>query len=107
MSHDYNDYLKTQQKKQQTHIDEQDEILEDISHEIQKLKQVAVIIGDEVDEHNLLLDDANNEINLTNITLKTTNNKLDRITNMVKDKYTWFIIILIIILILMIIIYFS
>jgi len=107
MSHDYNDYFKSQQKIQQEHIDEQDEILEDISHEIHKLKQVTVIIGDEVDEQNLLLDDTNNEINSTNINLKNTNNKLDRITNMVKDKYTCFIIILIIILILMIIIYFS
>jgi hypothetical protein len=45
--YEYNNFLQKQQK-QQKQIDEQDEVLEDISHELTKIKHIAIIIGDEV-----------------------------------------------------------
>lgn len=42
--YEYNNFLQKQQKQ----IDEQDEVLEDISHELTKIKHIAIIIGDEV-----------------------------------------------------------
>ena len=101
--YEYNNFLQKQQKQ----FDEQDEVVEDISHELTKIKHIAIIIGNEVGEQNVLLDDTNNDINNTNNRLNQTNNKLDKLMNIIKDKHCWYITILIIIIVIMIIIYFA
>lgn len=100
-------FITEQQRIQQEEIEKQDEMLDDISYEITKLKDISIIIGTEVDEHNALLDEANTRVAETNLRLDNTNKKIDRIIKLSKDKYCWLISILLIILVVLIVIYFS
>jgi len=100
------DFVNTQMKKQTTELQKQDEMLDVLSNEIGKIKDIAIIINQETEEQNTLLGDMNENVENTNTRLTHTNKKLDRILSIAKDKYTCFIALLIIILIIMIIIYF-
>lgn len=102
-----NNFITEQQRIQQEEIEKQDEMLDDISNEITKLKDISIIIATEVDEHNALLDETNTHVAETNLRLDNTNKKIDRIIKLSKDKYCWIISILLIILVVLIIIYFS
>lgn len=101
-----NNFIENQQHIQQEEINKQDIMLDDITHEITKLKDIAIIIGTEVDEHNALLDETNTEVGETNLRLNNTNKKLDKVMELAKNKQCWIITILLLILIIMIIVYF-
>ena len=103
----HNDIIYEQIKHQNKTLGEQDLILEDISLEVNNLEHISIHIGNELDEHNQLLDNMNNDIDNTNIRLNNANKKIDIITRISENKYTLTIVFLIIILIIMIVIYFS
>lgn len=94
-------------EKQELIMKEQDEMLDDISHELKTIKHIAISIGDEMDEHNVLLDNLKDNIDNTNLRVNAANKKIDLISKISENKYTCIIIFLIIILIIMIIIYFT
>jgi syntaxin 8 len=99
-------YNKIQQE-QENKINEQDEMLDVLNDEVRKIKFIAISIGDEMDEQNVLLDDMNDNVDNTNHRLNNTNKKIDKIMEIAKNKYTCFIIVLIIILVILIMIYFT
>ena len=99
-------YNKIQQE-QENIINEQDEMLDVLNDRVKEIKFIAINIGDEFDEQNVLLDDMNNNMDNTNHILNNTNKRIDKIISLAKNKYTCFIIILIIILVIIIMIYFT
>jgi chromosome segregation ATPase len=94
-------------ERQELIMKEQDEALDDISDELKTIKYIAIKIGDEMDEHNVLLDDLKDNIDNTNSRVNAANKKIDLISRISENKYSVIIAILIIILIIMIVIYFS
>lgn len=94
-------------EKQELIMKEQDDVLDDISDELKTIKHIAISIGDEMDEHNVLLDDLKDNIDNTNSRVNAANKKIDLISKISENKYSCIIICLIIILIIMSIIYFS
>lgn len=106
-NNNYNKIYNDMTEKQKLQIEKQDEILEEISLQLQVNKNIALLIGNETDEHNNLLSDFNNELTSTNTRLNNSNKKIDQISYLSNNKYTITIILLIIIVIIMIIVYFT
>ena len=94
-------------ERQELIMKEQDEALDDISDELKTIKYIAIKIGDEMDEHNVLLDDLKDNIDNTNSRVNAANKKIDLISRISENKYSVIILILIIILIILIVIYFT
>lgn len=102
----YNKIYNDKMQKQTLELAKQDELLEEISIELQTTKNIALLMGTETDEQNNLLSDFNNDLTITNTRLNNSNKKIDILMTISRNKYTLAIVILIIIVIIMIIVYF-
>ena len=100
--HNYNNIYTQQQI-----IDKQDLMLDNLNDEMKNLKEIALHIGNEVDEQDVLLSDLSENTENANIRVNNSNKKIDKLMILSENKYTITIIVLIIILIIMIIIYFT
>lgn len=58
--------MQTQQKE----IAKQDEMIDVLDNEITKIKYIALAINQETSEHNILLDNMNDDIDNQNLRLK-------------------------------------
>lgn len=105
--YDYNKIYNDNMETQQLIIEKQDIILDSLHDEMTNLKEIALNIGNEVDDQDRLLNDLSENTTNANIRVNNSNKKIDKIMILSKNKYTITIITLIIIIIILIIVYFS
>jgi len=103
----YNNIYNDNMLKQEEIIEKQDEMLDSLHNQVRNLKNIAIHIGDEVDEQDVLLNDLSENTENANIRVNNSNKKIDKLMILSKNKYTITITILIIIIIIMTIIYFT
>ena len=99
-------FIDGQQQSQQMVMREQDTQLQEVGQTIGVLKNMGVMIGDELDEHNDMLEEMDDEMTNTSDRLSGALKKLDRTLAITRDgKQSCCICLLLITLIILIIVY--
>ncbi|EGD72394.1 hypothetical protein PTSG_00414 [Salpingoeca rosetta] len=101
-------FIDDQQQSQQMVMREQDTQLQEVGQTIGVLKNMGIMIGDELDEQNDMLEEMDEEMTSTSDRLRGTLKKLDRTLAITRDgKQSCCICLLLLTLIVLIIVYVS
>ena len=100
---DYTNAFEMTQQEHKQEIKQQDEIVEDMLTTIKRLNVHAGNINIHIQEDNEILEDINNEIQLSSTRMEKATLKLDKLINTKSKKCT---IIIVLLIILMVLIYF-
>lgn len=101
-------FIEKTMGEQQQIMREQDEQLNVVGHSIGRLKEIGALIGDEVEDQNVLLDDFYSDMGQTEKRMSMVQKKVDKILDKVDGKKQNIIIgVLIIIMIVVVVIFFS
>ena len=74
--------------KQQEIIEKQDLMLDNLNDEMKNLKEIALHIGNEVDEQDVLLNDLSENTENANIRVNNSNKKIDKLMILSQNKCT-------------------
>ena len=74
--------------KQQEIIEKQDLMLDNLNDEMKNLKEIALHIGNEVDEQDVLLNDLSENTENANIRVNNSNKKIDKLMILSENKCT-------------------
>jgi len=78
---------------QQKQMDEQDGLLDVFSQTLDRTKEIALDIGDEVDEQNKLLDDMDKDVTQVNQRLRSATKRIKDVTKKSGSCFLWLIIV--------------
>ena len=101
----FNKHLQTQERI----IIEQDRGLELLGNTVSRLKHTAVVIGTEIDDHNKIINDFNDDVDSTTYLLDSATNKVKRLLEDTSDccKYKTIAVLTVIFIILLVVIIYT
>ncbi|KAM6218423.1 syntaxin-10 isoform 3-T3 [Rhynchocyon petersi] len=82
-------YLEEQQATQQLIMDQQDQQLEMVSGSIRVLKHMSSRVGEELDEHGIMLDAFSHEMDHTQSRMDGVLRKMAKVSHMTSDRRQW------------------
>ncbi|KAI6647199.1 syntaxin-6-like isoform X2 [Oopsacas minuta] len=96
-------YIDSNKQRQEQMIKSQDHQLEAISRGVGVLKDVSYAIGDELDDHNEMLDDLHTDLVNTHSRLGSVSAKMNRVLELSGKKKELIVIVILLILIVVVI----
>ncbi|KAK9670901.1 hypothetical protein K7432_017277 [Basidiobolus ranarum] len=71
-------FIGSEQAEQRLLMDEQDQQLDSVLNTVHNLREIAVTMGGELDDHHMLLEDLDNQLDSTDGKLKMARKRVDR-----------------------------
>ncbi len=92
LNKDNQNFLEEQQQQQQLIMKDQDHDVENLSKTVGTLREVSIVVGDEIDNQGRMLDELNTEVDSTSARMRSAISQTGKLLNDTADKRPWLII---------------